>query len=229
VSSIDTEAQTLTSETFAQLREDILVGRFRPGQKLRMEELRELYAVGFSPIREALMRLTSEGLVTAEDRRGFRAAPVSHRDLLEITLARQQIEAIALRESLAQGSSAWETEIVAAFDRLRKVPSRDRQTGRINREWASRHYAFHYSLVSAAQNRWILRFWGILYDQADRYRWLAAGSLPAGRLQEHRQLLDAALARDIDKLVTLSCDHIARTATLVGGHLAQSQNATYGY
>ena len=96
----DVDAATLTTETFVRLREDLLVGRFRPGQKLRMEELRELYAVGFSPIREALMRLASEGLVIAEERRGFRAAPISARDLAGITFARQQIEALALRDSL---------------------------------------------------------------------------------------------------------------------------------
>jgi len=219
----DLETSTLTTETFARLREDLLVGRFRPGQKLRMEELRELYAVGFSPIREALMRLASEGLVVAEDRRGFRAAPISVRDLAEVTFARQQIEALALRDSLEHGGDAWKRDVVAAFDRLGKVPSRNRETNGINPEWASRHHAFHHSLISAAQNRWLLRFWSILYDQGDRYRWLAAGSAPAGRLGEHRQLKDAALARDIDKLLVLSRDHIGRTATLVAKHLAETE------
>jgi DNA-binding GntR family transcriptional regulator len=216
----DVDASTLTTGTFARLREDLLIGRFRPGQKLRMEELRELYAVGFSPIREALMRLASEGLVVAEDRRGFRAAPISVRDLTDVTFARQQIEALALRDALEHGGDAWEGEIVAAFYRLSKVPSRNRETGGINLEWASRHHAFHYSLISAAQNRWLLRFWSILYDQGDRYRWLAAGAAPAGRLGEHRQLMEAALARDIDRLLVLSRDHIDRTATLVAKHLA---------
>ena len=219
----DLETSTLTTETFARLREDLLVGRFRPGQKLRMEELRELYAVGFSPIREALMRLASEGLVVAEDRRGLWAAPISVRDLAEVTFARQQIEALALRDSLEHGRDAWKRGIVAAFDRLGKVPSRNRETSGVNPEWASRHHAFHYSLISGAQSRWLLRFWSILYDQGDRYRWLAAGAAPAGRLGEHRQLMDAALARDIDRLLVLGRDHIGRTAALVAKHLAETE------
>jgi GntR family carbon starvation induced transcriptional regulator len=221
----DVDASTLTAETFVRLRDDLLVGRFRPGQKLRMEELRELYAVGFSPIREALMRLASEGLVIAEDRRGFRAAPISVRDLADVTFARQEIEALALRDSLEHGGDAWEGEVVAAFSRLSKVPSRNRETSGINPEWASRHHAFHHSLISAAQNRWLVRFWSILYDQGDRYRWLAAGAAPAGRLGEHRQLMDAALARDIDRLLVLSRDHINRTATLVAKHLAGMESS----
>jgi DNA-binding GntR family transcriptional regulator len=56
------------------------------------------------------------------------------------------------------------------------VPSRNRETSGVNPEWARRHHAFHHSLISAAQNRWLLRFWSILYDQGDRYRWLAAGA-----------------------------------------------------
>lgn len=219
------ETLTLTSEVFARLHEDLLVGRFRPGQKLRMEELRTIYEVGFSPLREALMRLASEGLVTAEDRRGFRAAPISARDLAEITLARQEIEAMALRDSLTHGGDTWESEVVAAFHRLSKVSSRNRETGTIDPEWANRHYAFHYSLISAARNRWILRFWGILYDQADRYRRIAARAIPAGRLAEHRQLMDAALERDLDRLLTLSREHIGRTATLVGRHIAEEECA----
>jgi DNA-binding GntR family transcriptional regulator len=217
------ETLTLTSEVFARLREDLLMGRFRPGEKLRMEELRAAYEVGFSPLREALMRLASEGLVTAQDRRGFRAAPISSRDLEEITRARQDIEAIALRDSLAHGGDAWESEVVAAFHRLSKVPSRNRETGAVDPEWARRHYAFHYSLISAAQNHWILRFWGILYDQADRYRRVAAAVVSAGRVSEHRQLMDAALARDLATLLVLSRDHIGRTATLVARWIAEDE------
>jgi DNA-binding GntR family transcriptional regulator len=225
VATSGVETLTLTSEVFARLREDLLVGRLRPGQKLRMEELRAAYEVGFSPLREALMRLASEGFVTAEDRRGFRAAPISAGDLAEITLARQEIEAIALRDSLAHGGDRWESEVVAAFHRLSKVPSRNRETGAVDPEWARRHHAFHYSLIAAAQNRWILRFWGLLYDQADRYRRIAAAIVPAGRLGEHRQLMDAALARDLDRLLALSRDHIGRTATLVGRRIAGEEGA----
>jgi GntR family transcriptional regulator, carbon starvation induced regulator len=208
------EAITLTSEVFARLREDLLEGRFKPSQKLRLEELRSIYSVGFSPLREALMRLASDGLVTAEDRRGFRAAPISPQDLAQITQAREDIEEIALRDALEHGGDEWEGEIISALHRLSKVPSVNRTTGAVDQEWARRHHAFHYALIAAARNRWIVRFWGILYDQADRYRRIAVISIPDGRLDEHRLLMEAAIARDTDRLLVLSREHIRRTADL---------------
>ncbi len=212
----DAETATLTTEVFARLREDILVGRFRPSQKLRLEELRGIYEVGFSPLREALMRLASEGLVTAQDRRGFRAAPMSNADLAEITAARVDIEAIALADALQHGDDAWEGEIVSSFYRLGKVSSLDAETGTVDPEWARRHHAFHLALIAACRNRWIVRFWGILYDQADRYRRIAVATVTEGRLGEHKQLMEAALARDAEALLRLSREHIMRTSTLVG-------------
>jgi DNA-binding GntR family transcriptional regulator len=212
----DAESATMRTSVSARLREDILIGRFRPSQKLRLEELRGIYEVGFSPLREALMQLASEGLVTAQDRRGFRAAPMSGADLAEITAARIDIEAIALADAVRNGDDAWEGEIVSSFYRLGKLAGRDAETGAVDPEWARRHQAFHLALIAACRNRWIVRFWSILYDQADRYRRIAVATVTEGRLDEHRLLMEAALARDAGKLLEVSRAHIMRTSTLVG-------------
>src|SRR5579863_3457019 len=84
--------QTLASTALERLRADILSCRLQPGQRLRFEELRTGYDLGLSPLREALMRLASEGLVRVEDHRGFRVAPISRSDLLDITFVRKELE-----------------------------------------------------------------------------------------------------------------------------------------
>jgi len=67
-------AGTLASSVYDRLRGDILSGSLPPGEKLRTEALRSRYEVGNSPIREALNRLSADGLVTREDQKGFRVA-----------------------------------------------------------------------------------------------------------------------------------------------------------
>ncbi len=210
-----TESRTLTADVFLRLREDLLAGRFKPDQKLRLEELRRIYNVGFTPLREALMRLASDGLAVIEHQRGFRAAPISLDDLWDVTRIRQEIEAIALRDALRNGDDAWEAEIVAAFHRLGKVRNTDPETKTIAPEWARRHHAFHYALIAGAESRWIKRFWQTLYDQSDRYRRIGALSVPEGRQREHRELMTVALRRDEVRMIRLSQAHIEKTAHIV--------------
>ena len=78
-------AITRTSAVYEQLRREIIQGTLLPGEKLRIEVLRTRYKVGGTPLREALNRLSTEGLVTQFEQRGFRVTPVSADDLLELT------------------------------------------------------------------------------------------------------------------------------------------------
>ena len=79
-------AKTLVESSYNRLRSDIIAGKLAPGAKLRIEELREDYQIGASPLREALNRLAGEGFVTVEEQRGFKVAPVSLDDLQDLSL-----------------------------------------------------------------------------------------------------------------------------------------------
>ena len=63
-------SRTLTTDLFEQIRSDILHNRLEPGSRLLFRDMRERYRSGLSPLREALMRLVSEGLVLLEDHKG---------------------------------------------------------------------------------------------------------------------------------------------------------------
>src|SRR6478672_11214905 len=88
---------TLALQVFDRLRADIIGAKLKPGEKMLVEHLRETYGVGATPLREALSKLTSLELVTAEGQRGFRVAPVSTANLLDITKTRAWVEGTALR------------------------------------------------------------------------------------------------------------------------------------
>ena len=204
---------TLASTVYDRLRGDILDGTLKPGEKLRAETLRERYGVGNSPIREALNRLSADGLVSREDQKGFRVASVSHENLMELVKTRCWLEETALRESIAHGTDDWEEAVVLAFHRLSRVDRASPDNpDKINPEWEERHRAYHMALISACGSSWLQQFCAQLNDQANRYRQLAAYVNYPNRneLAEHEAIKDAAISRNANEAVKLLYAHYNR-------------------
>jgi GntR family transcriptional regulator, carbon starvation induced regulator len=222
-------AATLASVVYEQLRADLLRGTLAPGEKLRMESLRERYGVGASPVREALNRLAAEGLVVQIDQRGFRVAPVSIEDLRELTKARLWVTGMALRESIAHGDAAWEERIVLAFHRMMRAVGRSPDgTAVIGPAAEKLHAAFHAALIDACGSRWITDFAAMLFDCARRYQHLSTQwkRQPRDIAAEHRAIMDAVLARDAELAVKLHDAHIARTVEIVADMAGHSDTTS---
>lgn len=210
------KGRTRTSGVYEVLRRDILECRLKPGARLPFEELRTRYDSGLSPLREALMMLASDGLVVLEEHKGFRVAPVSRSDLLDITFMRKELDALAIRLSIEKGDDAWESGVVGTLHELSKKPKVGPDQ-LLDAEWEKRHRAFHLSLVSACGSPWLLHFRDQLYDKADRYRRLSVQYLrePRDHLGEHRNIADAVVARDAEAAVFLIKRHLDRTIQIL--------------
>ena len=211
-------AGTLASSVYDMMRQDILKGDLPPGEKLRVEYLRDRYGVGASPIREALNRLSVDGVVMRVDQKGFRVATVSVAELDELIKTRCWLEETAIRESIASGDDAWEERLVLAFHRLSKAPrSAEQITYAINPDWEVLHRAFHLALIAACGSRWLISYCEQLNDLADRYRQLAVRVTYPRRneLDEHKAIMDAAVNRDSDRAVEVLMDHYRRTAEII--------------
>jgi DNA-binding GntR family transcriptional regulator len=212
--SSEGDARTLTESAYRSIKNDLLVGAVMPGSKLRIEALRERLGFGASPIREALSRLVAEGLVTTEEQKGFRAAPMSADEFREITELRVTLETMALRDAIQFGGEEWESGIVAAHHRLAKAEQRLKATGSAD-DFELRNRDFHDALVAACGSRWLMRLRDILYAHSQRYR---LRSLVAGPKRdtpkEHRMMRDATLTRDADKAALLVEQHFRRTLAI---------------
>lgn len=206
-----------TQTAYEELRASVLACRLRPGQKILIADLCKAHDVSLGAVREALSRLTSEGLVIATPQRGFRVAPVSETDLTQLTDARIEIEQLCLRRSIAAGDLAWESRLVATFHELSNTPERvATDVRRLNDAWVATHARFHQALVDGCDNLWMLRLRSILYVQSERYRRLSVPLAQQDRDidQEHQAILDAALARDVETACALLDRHL-RTTTLI--------------
>lgn len=206
-------------ELVDRLRADIVNGAFCPGDRLKFATLSERYDVGFGSLRETLSQLATEGFATQETNKGFAVAPVSERELLEITKHYIELEQRAIASAITNGDDSWEANIVAAHHRLlaiEKQPWEERVAR--HTDWVIRHREFHASLVAACEDTWLLRLRTLMFDQLDRYRFLtkmaASGIKGKGgsRSTEHRRIMESILNRDIEKSSTLIEQHIQKTA-----------------
>src|SRR5262249_21917202 len=114
--------RSLTSAVLAHLRAEILSCRLKPGEKLRIAATAKRLGVSLSAVREALSRLAAEGLVKAEDQRGFGISPVTIDDLRDITRTRIDLEGMALRRAIEFGDARWEEGVRTAYQQLAATP-----------------------------------------------------------------------------------------------------------
>jgi GntR family carbon starvation induced transcriptional regulator len=212
------QTKNLSEEAYDSIRRDILNGELFPNERLQIDAISERYSIGVVPVREALNRLSSEGLVARRSNRGFCVAPISISELEELVVTRIWLETLAMRKSIANGDETWEDQLVVAFHRLARTQRRlpNESAREISEEWEGRHKAFHMLLLDRCGSSWLLGFCSSLMDQAVRYRNLSMNSNP-GKLRrdahvaEHKAILDAAIERDIDQACVLLEQHYRTT------------------
>ncbi|GAA2301420.1 GntR family transcriptional regulator [Streptomyces violaceusniger] len=227
--AVAAEKATRAGAVYAQIREDIFQGALEPGQRLRLVELAQRFSVSQSVIREALTRLSGQGLVVATPQQGFSVVTLSLKDLDELTEARRNIESLVLRQAVERGDITWESAVVAAHHHLAGTPM-TLPGGEVNHDWLAVHESFHQTLLEGCGNDRLLSVALSLRDAATVYRrW----SFPIGHdydrdiAGEHQALVDAVVARDADAASRLLAQHIDRTSASLRA-VAQSETVRAG-
>jgi DNA-binding GntR family transcriptional regulator len=205
---------SITSKIYSQIRDDIISGELVPGDKLKVDILRESYDAGASPIREALSMLTTEGFVDRIEQRGFRVAAISQSAFDELLKTRCWLEERAIREAIANGDTYWEEQVVIDHHRLKQTARSDEAT-ESNPGWEAMHKRFHMTLISACGSQFLFDFCQQLYDLNIRYRNIAGRkAYPVRDInQEHLAIFEAVVGRDADLAVSLLLAHYESTGS----------------
>ena len=219
----DTSARGVTSVTrasavYEQLRSDIVHGVLAPGSKLKVEAMGTRYATGASPIREALSRLSSEGLVVRTELRGFSVAPLNWDELPTLTQTRIELESLTLRASIEKRDQEMEEELVLLMHRLSRMPrSLSTEHFEPNPAWETLHNEFHRVSLSRCPSRWLKAFCTNLADEAYRFRQVAASKSFSSRNvnAEHMAIFEAAIEGRTDEAVLLLAQHYAKTSSVL--------------
>jgi DNA-binding GntR family transcriptional regulator len=207
--------QTLREKILETIREAILRGALKPGEKVAEPELAERFGISRTPIREAFRQLESEGYLTVIPRKGAVVTALSERDVEEFYAIKSILEGYAARMAAVNLSSK-------DIDRLEAINHRLEQLARDGdvKTFFRVHNEFHELFIRAAGNEKLLELIGQLLMKFNRLR-MASLSLP-GRMEisvnEHKKILEAFKSNDGEKANQL----VSKTAAYGGQVLIQS-------
>jgi len=220
--SADRREMTLTSEAYHRLLDDILWGRLSAGSRLRLQELKQKYDMGSSPLREALSRLAENGLVRRVENRGFRVCSMTSEEFDELIRTRCWLEEIALRDSMRNGDKDWEGRIVLALHWLTRSRRSADGSHQTTPEWEKLHRNFHHALLSACSSKILIDFCDQLLYRTLRYRNLAGNAeyREEQEREEHRAICEAVLERDADAAVSRLQSHYLNAQKMVAASQA---------
>jgi DNA-binding GntR family transcriptional regulator len=215
---------TKSDYAYTRLRDGILSGEFAPGEVLQQSLLAKTIGISTTPLREAMRRLMSEGLVELDAHRDARVSSLTAeeaRDLLEVRLSLDPLAASLAAQRRTKADLQRMREALTHLEPLRSNPTVDD---------LRTHRAFHQAVYEASHNDLLISTLSGLWDKADRYRRLG---LEMERTQderdqkhrEHHDLLNAVVAGDSDGAAAVMLQHIntslgARAASRLGSEPA---------
>jgi DNA-binding GntR family transcriptional regulator len=211
-------SETRTDEVYRRVRDDILGGVIEPGSQLLFNKLKATYGASVGVLREALMRLSAEGLTVNQAQQGFKVMTVSLDDLVDLTDTRCVIESLVLEDSVTNGDVEWESQIVAAHHRMERTVKHDPNDGApVAAAWAQAHHLFHMALLSAAKSRRMQAIASSLRAAAEVYRhWSMPFEVEERDVSgEHQQLVTLCLKRDAVGAARALTEHLQMTKELI--------------
>ena len=199
------ENLTLWQRVHTHLREEILSGELPAGSELQEVALSKTLGVSRGPIREAIGRLAAEGLVTVRPRRGAVVRALSSDEFIEAYQVREALETMAVRLAVPKLTA----ESVAALERAIDEMSARGAAGDVQGFFEA-NTAFHLVFFDAAGNRMLADLYRHLRAQIDRHRLRSLELRGDVRrsIAEHKAILRAARAGDVERTVHLVSEHI---------------------
>jgi DNA-binding GntR family transcriptional regulator len=199
------ENLTLWQRVYDHLRAEILAGGLQPGAELAEVALSAQLGVSRGPIREAIGRLASEGLVTVRPRRGAVVRSVSKEEFLELYQVREALELMAVKLAVPRLRPEDIARLQGLIDAMAAHAERDEVV-----EFFEANAAFHWRLFEASGNGKLQELYRQLLGQLGRYR--SRSVLLRGNLQrsvaEHAAILRAVKRGDADRAAHLMSEHI---------------------
>ena len=180
---------TLKSHIYQRLRDAIVTGRYRPGERLNESKIAREFGISRIPVREALMQLQEHGLVMNQERRGMFVTRLGEEEVQRINSLRVVLEAEALKLCRLKISKADATRLTDLVNQM------DAWTERTEMDAAALDLEFHRTLWAAAGNPYLTKTLDSLVTSLFAHKALeyVSADLKRWSLHHHRALLDVAL------------------------------------
>lgn len=193
------EVALVRTKVYELLKEMILNHELKLGEKLNVRELSEKLGISFTPVRDALLQLSSEGLVKVVPRVGFFVVEVNERFISEIIETRIMIETFCLDRYFDEISSS--TEVLKIRDEIEEVKrTHDRKLFDDSDE------RLHKLIVKASSNETITSIYEKLWDKIDLVRHLNERYVVSN--EEHKEIVESILTRDKERAIESLVRHL---------------------
>lgn len=202
------ELNSVGDEGYARIRGDIIFGRLKPSQRLRLEVLRKDYGLSVTTLREVLNRLVSERLVVAEGKRGFEVASISIDNLKELADLRLLLECHAIEQSFARADIEWEGRVVSAHHKLAATEKLMKSQIGSSEQWKQYDSEFHQALISNCGSATLMEAHAAAFDRYFRYQMITFKFRDEAPIRQHKDLLECALKRDALKAKKILKEHV---------------------
>lgn len=212
---------TMAEKAAAQLHQAILSGEVPAGAHLRLVDLAEKLHMSQMPVREALRRLESLGLVEVHAHRGAFVRTLSKEDLddtmeTRVLLERAAVEKAAsvFTEEAAEQTELWLERYVAFAQAGMVVEAREA------------HTEAHFSIYRASGSTWLLHAIEAVWRNSERYRFADASGRDEDEVSgnEHTPILEACKARDPERAGEALVEHLSRAAARMVSHIPQQED-----
>lgn len=190
---------------FESIREAIIEGRLKPGERVMEIQLAEKLGVSRTPVREAIRKLELEGLLIMEPRKGAYVADVSLKDIVEVLEVRASLEGLAASLA-AERASEEEIEILREKSaQFKECIEKNDIQGMINKDTE-----FHEVILRAAKNKKLTSIIESLREQVQRFRvtYFTEYNMTTHLVSEHQYVLDAIESRNPEKANEYAQHHV---------------------
>lgn len=213
----------LRDVVFHTLRDAILHGELKPGERLMEIKLADRMGVSRTPIREAIRMLELEGLVIMLPRKGAQVAQITEKDLKDVLEVRMGLEELAVKFACERITDEKLGEMKAAADEFAQVvenTSEDDIT-----LLAEADVRFHDLIYQATENKRLIQLINNLREQMYRYRieYLKDVDIRVSLIEEHDKIYQALKNRNFDIACKATVDHISRQQDTIMRMMQQSE------
>ena len=194
------DTTNITQRAYSQLKSDLIACRLPPGKRITISHIQRESGLSQASVREALSRLTAEGLVEMEHNSGFKAAPISTSGFRELAEASMVIEIPCLQSAIEHGDLPWEGQLMAYLHTSSRLLQNNRANYVDLDEYTSNRSAFYQVLLAPCRNRWLLSAWQQMYIGQMRYRhtFRKLAIFEAGLSHHYEQFIHAVCARNTE-------------------------------
>ncbi len=202
--SIKSERRRLADEVYEQLMSAILSGEIGPDDRLVQEKLAAEMEISRTPVREALMRLEQEGVLTTSPRGGFVLYRISEGEIRELYQARAAVESQAARILASQNDGFKNSELRATIEREENISATSVEA------YFNANRIIHRRFVELVENRYLLEMFDNIWNRGIAFQLFAAIEKIdlSNSLGDHMALVDAIETGDKTAALDVFIEHI---------------------